>query len=74
MNTDNVFLNSVLNTNTLFYFQHAENWVPDPNSKTKDEDIDTFIQCVNLLLNLCESSGMNVVSLYLILFIFILAN
>lgn len=26
-------------------------------SKNKDEDIDTFIQCVNLLLNLCESSG-----------------
>lgn len=27
------------------------------SSKNRDEDIDTFIQCVNLLLNLCESSG-----------------
>ncbi|XP_026732273.1 HEAT repeat-containing protein 3 [Trichoplusia ni] len=43
---------------TCFFHEHAESWVPDPGSKTKDEDIDTFIQCVNLLLNLCESSDL----------------
>ncbi|XP_022821496.1 HEAT repeat-containing protein 3 isoform X2 [Spodoptera litura] len=45
---------------TCYFHEHAESWVPDPNSKTKDEDSDTFIQCVNLLLNLCESSDLAV--------------
>ncbi|XP_026758786.1 HEAT repeat-containing protein 3 [Galleria mellonella] len=39
------------------YFQeYAQTWTPDVTSKFKDEDIDTFINCTNLLLNLCESS------------------
>ncbi|KAM3967830.1 HEAT repeat-containing protein 3 isoform 3-T3 [Aphomia sociella] len=36
--------------------EHAQTWVPDATSKSKDEDIDTFIHCTNLLLNLCENS------------------
>ncbi|XP_030040343.2 HEAT repeat-containing protein 3 [Manduca sexta] len=39
-----------------YFHEHAETWTPDINSATKDEDIDTFIQNVNLLLNLCEGS------------------
>ncbi|XP_038207905.1 HEAT repeat-containing protein 3 isoform X2 [Zerene cesonia] len=43
-----------------YFHQFTETWVPDAGSKTKDEDIDTLIQCVNLLLNLCESSDLAV--------------
>ncbi|CAH4031175.1 unnamed protein product [Pieris brassicae] len=43
-----------------YFHQFTETWTPDVNSKTKDEEIDTFIQCVNLLLNLCESSDLAV--------------
>ncbi|XP_045501868.1 HEAT repeat-containing protein 3 [Colias croceus] len=43
-----------------YFHQFTETWVPDAGSKSKDEDIDTFIQCVNLLLNLCESSDLAV--------------
>ncbi|CAG9117502.1 unnamed protein product [Plutella xylostella] len=41
---------------TCYFHEHAETWVPDPKSKTKDDDSETFIHCVNLLWNLCESS------------------
>ncbi|XP_046962167.1 HEAT repeat-containing protein 3 [Vanessa cardui] len=43
-----------------YFHEYAETWSPDVNSKTKDEDTDTMIQCTNLLLNLCESSGLAV--------------
>ncbi|XP_075973198.1 HEAT repeat-containing protein 3 [Anticarsia gemmatalis] len=43
---------------TCYFHEYAETWMPESNAKTKDEDIDTFIQCVNLLLNLCESSDL----------------
>ncbi|XP_059050926.1 HEAT repeat-containing protein 3 [Achroia grisella] len=39
-----------------FFQEYAQKWTPDATSKFKDEDIDTFINCTNLLLNLCESS------------------
>ena len=45
---------------TCYFHEHAETWVPDTTSKTADEDTDTFIQIVNLLLNLCESSDLAV--------------
>lgn len=38
------------------YLQFSETWVPDSSSKDRD-DADTIVQCTNLLLNLCESSG-----------------
>ncbi|CAH0695237.1 unnamed protein product [Spodoptera exigua] len=61
METCDAMMEQDVMTPVTFYFhEHAESWVPDPNSKTKDEDIDTFIQCVNLLLNLCESSDLAV--------------
>lgn len=41
---------------TCYFHEYTEKWIPDPSSKTKDEDSDTLIQCLNLLLNLCESS------------------
>ncbi|XP_032529076.2 HEAT repeat-containing protein 3 [Danaus plexippus] len=46
----------VMTSLICFFHQFAENWTPDPASKSKDEDIDTFVQCTYLLLNLCESS------------------
>lgn len=50
----------IMTSVTCYFHEHAESWVPDTNSKTKDEDIDTFIQIINLLLNLCESSDLAV--------------
>ncbi|XP_052737736.1 HEAT repeat-containing protein 3 isoform X2 [Bicyclus anynana] len=47
-------------TSLIFYYhQYTESWIPDPTSKNKD-DFDTFVQCTNLLLNLCESSELAV--------------
>ncbi|CAH0727325.1 unnamed protein product, partial [Brenthis ino] len=43
-----------------YFHQYTEFRTPDPSSNTTDEDIDTFIQCTNLLLNICESSGLAV--------------
>ncbi|CAG4978619.1 unnamed protein product [Parnassius apollo] len=43
-----------------FFHEHTETWTPEINSKTKLEDVDTIIQCINLLLNLCESSDLAV--------------
>ncbi|CAH2050454.1 unnamed protein product, partial [Iphiclides podalirius] len=43
-----------------YFHENAENWIPDTNSKSKNEDVDTFIQCINLLMNLCESSELAV--------------
>ncbi|XP_026319667.1 HEAT repeat-containing protein 3 isoform X2 [Hyposmocoma kahamanoa] len=40
----------------MYFHELAETWTPDPNSKFKDEDAETFVQNVHLLLNLCESS------------------
>ncbi|CAG9796568.1 unnamed protein product [Diatraea saccharalis] len=44
---------------TCYYHEHAAEWTPS-NSSTKDEDSDTYIQCTNLLMNLCESSELAV--------------
>ncbi|KOB71817.1 71 kDa protein [Operophtera brumata] len=41
---------------TCYFHEHTETWTPDSSSKTNTEDIDTFVQCINLLLNVCESS------------------
>ncbi|XP_073957110.1 HEAT repeat-containing protein 3 isoform X2 [Choristoneura fumiferana] len=41
-----------------YFHEHTETFTPDPSSKSKDEDLDTFIQCINLLWNLCESSDL----------------
>ncbi|XP_050346672.1 HEAT repeat-containing protein 3 [Nymphalis io] len=43
-----------------YFHEYAESWSPDVSSKTKDEDMDTMVQCTNLLLNLCESSDLAV--------------
>ncbi|XP_050681305.1 HEAT repeat-containing protein 3 [Leptidea sinapis] len=43
-----------------YFHQFTETWTPDGSLKSKDEEIDTFIQCVNLLLNVCESSELAV--------------
>ncbi|KAL4712653.1 hypothetical protein ACJJTC_007950 [Scirpophaga incertulas] len=44
-------------TPLIFYFnEYAAKLIPENSLKTKDEDIDTFIQSINLLMNLCESS------------------
>ncbi|KAM3967829.1 HEAT repeat-containing protein 3 isoform 2-T2 [Aphomia sociella] len=52
--------------------EHAQTWVPDATSKSKDEDIDTFIHCTNLLLNLCENSELAIkyISQYQLLDVF----
>ncbi|KAJ8735590.1 hypothetical protein PYW07_007210 [Mythimna separata] len=61
MDTCDAMMEQDIMTPVVSYFhEHAESWVPDTNSKTKDEDIDTFIQIINLLLNLCESSDLAV--------------
>ncbi|PZC79107.1 hypothetical protein B5X24_HaOG216796 [Helicoverpa armigera] len=61
MDTCDAMMEQDIMTPLICYFhERAETWVPDVSSKTKDEDIDTFIQCVNLLLNLCESSDLAV--------------
>ncbi|KAJ2947909.1 hypothetical protein O0L34_g9700 [Tuta absoluta] len=41
---------------TMFFHQHGESWTPDTKCKTNEEDIDTIVQIIHLLLNLCESS------------------
>ncbi|RVE48529.1 hypothetical protein evm_006840 [Chilo suppressalis] len=41
---------------TCYYHEHAAEWTPAKDSQSKDENSDTYIQCTNLLLNLCESS------------------
>lgn len=53
-----------MNKNNVIFLQKVENWTPDSNLKTKAEDVDTFIQCINLLMNLCESSGKILIPLY----------
>ncbi|XP_041975497.1 HEAT repeat-containing protein 3 [Aricia agestis] len=55
---DTLMENDVMTPLICFFHQYAETWVPDTTSKTNVEDIDTFVQCVNLLLNLCESSDL----------------
>ncbi|CAK1540045.1 unnamed protein product [Leptosia nina] len=50
----------VMTSLVCYFHQFTETWTPESNSKTKDEEMDTFIQCVNLLLNLCESSDLAV--------------
>ncbi|XP_034830522.1 HEAT repeat-containing protein 3 [Maniola hyperantus] len=49
----------VMTSLVFYYHQYTETWVPDTSSKNKD-DSDTFVQCTNLLLNLCESSELAV--------------
>ncbi|CAH2102480.1 unnamed protein product [Euphydryas editha] len=57
----NMLMENDIMTPLVFYFhQYTESWTPDLDSKTKDEEIDTFVQCTNLLLNLCESSDLAV--------------
>ncbi|KAM3967828.1 HEAT repeat-containing protein 3 isoform 1-T1 [Aphomia sociella] len=55
-----------------YFHEHAQTWVPDATSKSKDEDIDTFIHCTNLLLNLCENSELAIkyISQYQLLDVF----
>lgn len=55
---DSMMDQDIMTPVTCYFHEHAETWVPDMKSKTIDEDIDTFIQCVNLLLNLCESTDL----------------
>ncbi|GBP75301.1 HEAT repeat-containing protein 3 [Eumeta japonica] len=46
-----------------YFHQYTETWTLNDKSKSKDEDAETFVQCINLLLNLCESSELAVKSL-----------
>ncbi|XP_049876847.1 HEAT repeat-containing protein 3 [Pectinophora gossypiella] len=46
----------VMTSLTMFFHEHAESWTPDQSSKTNQDDVETIIQIINLLLNLCESS------------------
>ncbi|KPI94899.1 HEAT repeat-containing protein 3 [Papilio xuthus] len=57
---DSLMEQDIMTPLICWFDKHAENWTPDNNSKTKMEDVDTFIQCINLLLNLCESSELAV--------------
>ncbi|NP_001233145.1 71 kDa protein [Bombyx mori] len=57
---DSLMDQDIMTPLTCYFHEHAESWIPDPISKSRDEDIDTFVQCVNLLLNLCESSDLAV--------------
>ncbi|XP_013191284.2 HEAT repeat-containing protein 3 [Amyelois transitella] len=50
----------VMTSLTCYFHEYAETWTPDSSTKTKNEDIDTFVQCTNLMLNLCESSDLAV--------------
>lgn len=59
-NCDSMMEQDIMTPVTCYFHERAESWVPDTNSKTKDEDIDTFIQIIHLLLNLCESSDLAV--------------
>ncbi|XP_063822156.1 HEAT repeat-containing protein 3 [Ostrinia nubilalis] len=57
---DQLMEQDIMTPLTCYYHEHAAEWTPESNSKTKDDDKDTFIQCTNLLLNLCESSELAV--------------
>ncbi|XP_068626459.1 HEAT repeat-containing protein 3 [Battus philenor] len=57
---DSMMEQDVMTPLVCWFHEHAENWTPDTNVRTKTEDVDTFIQCINLLLNLCESSELAV--------------
>ncbi|XP_045448424.1 HEAT repeat-containing protein 3 [Melitaea cinxia] len=57
---DMLMENDIMTPLVCYFHQYSETWTPDVDSKTKDEEIDTFVQCTNLLLNLCESSDLAV--------------
>ncbi|KAL0851138.1 hypothetical protein ABMA28_007003 [Loxostege sticticalis] len=57
---DQLMEQDIMTPLTCYYHEHAADWTPEMSSKTKDDDKDTFIQCTNLLLNLCESSELAV--------------
>ncbi|XP_039758896.1 HEAT repeat-containing protein 3 [Pararge aegeria] len=56
---DDLMEHDVMTSLVFYYHQFTETWTPDPSCKNKD-DFDTFVQCTNLLLNLCESSELAV--------------
>ncbi|XP_063395183.1 HEAT repeat-containing protein 3 [Cydia fagiglandana] len=47
-----------MTTLICYFHEHTESFTPESSSATKDEDMDTIIQCINLLWNLCESSDL----------------
>ncbi|XP_061708922.1 HEAT repeat-containing protein 3 [Cydia pomonella] len=47
-----------MTTLICYFHEHAESFTPESSSASKDEDMDTIIQCINLLWNLCESSDL----------------
>lgn len=57
---DMLMENDIMTPLVFYFHQYTETWAPDVDSKTKDEEIDTFVQCTNLLINLCESSDLAV--------------